>query len=989
MAALTDKEMELSQIRELEIRRQIQGAIDGGNPVQELDLQRELAKELDTRKSGVQRGAEFLARWASTKAKQGVQEANNIAEVASAGLLNSIGFFGAGGVVDHTTFENFGWRPRTWDEITEPLPGTDAKEISRGGKAVLRGAQFAGEGFGATMALMAAAPNSVYNSIKGTVAAGLKTTPAQKVAGAIRSAMPELWTNPQSFLATEAVLSGATGAIGGLVSGGNSDAQLGIDTIAALFSGTVLTATQRAAAQAKRTFWTKRGRARRATLLAQENALQHLRADAAANPAKYPDLPSAERLVLDQAAEGLSRKSEGVALQRAMAKLHADAAANPRKYPDLAEAERALAASVASAMESRTILGEPTVGMLTENVGLIGLEQLLANKGAREDILRSRASIEKAVYDQIKTVGGPGTTDEMVQAIRVNHERFSGLLENAVKAADLEARNYERLLPPAEPEAIAATSDRFLANQLDAITVAARDHESAAWTAALQGADIDLSEVQDIVNAAERTAAVSHRKFSPLPKELQQTIDELAEDAGGLLGGAPLAQIQALRSDILRQKRINNSSKEHFSPNLNDRLNQIDAGLLSLLEKSATDKDALDNARKISVKLNDTLTRGPIGNALKYDVSGPATVDGVVTAGLNTDHMLALSGLFARGLSGRLGGEALNDVINMASARFGQEYADTMATTVDDYIRSRFAIQARKAFDDPAIDPARAETFLTSYESFLQSFPKVRAELIDIMRGRRNLDDAITKQKVSMEEYNKSQAAMFLGFSEPEAVMRANNLLDQPGGFKEMYGSVKDNPAALAGFKSLFAKAWLRRLQRTTENALTGQLQLSEAKAQALLRDYSDKIELLYGAKGLETARQIKDSLVAAINPEKYKVSTRSDTTENMAANILTEKISRMVGSVIARKLPFGGTLQVASAGAEIGEMAVGSVGERNVFEMLKHAMMDPTLMDDMLRAPTRENYARLRKNYQAKFPTIAAIGIEDIELPDESVTEE
>ena len=425
--------------------------------------------------------------------------------------------------------------------------------------------------------------------------------------------------------------------------------------------------------------------------------------------------------------------------------------------------------------------------------------------------------------------------------------------------------------------------------------------------------------------------STSRRVPSEIPAWLTKAINSKA--------AATQKDIQQVRSKVLELARNAADSGDRLQAG---KFNKIADGLLKDLE--AIDDPALDAARAISRALNDTYTRGPVGEIL-----GQGQRRG---AGLAPQDTL---GRVFSGSSQKTNAEAFLKASPSAAPQMQQ------------FLASRFV---GKAAADGNFSQPKAQTEINRLqnEGMFEVFPDLRTELDDIVKlfGRA---DTLSQRATAVANRGGSRIARgeeqslagLLLDGNPGTEMR--NLLNSKNPTRNaaaMRRRMGNNEAAKQGLKSAYMEELAARSTRTVD----GVGEFDGGKMASLFQDNLQTAKALgMTEQEIGTARLIFGKLKLAQADPGAAINALNDETAQ-AINFLLTLIGARAGAEIAGK-SFGAGIKSASAGATLINKTFSKFTTNEQLELALEAIQSPPLMRSLLTrtdAPAAEIEASMRR---------------------------
>ena len=375
--------------------------------------------------------------------------------------------------------------------------------------------------------------------------------------------------------------------------------------------------------------------------------------------------------------------------------------------------------------ETPTLGGPFTTGEVLDAGGLTRLRSAVLgqSEGAREIERINLANRRDRLRNELEAISVDASAPEARVFIS---NRINATLENidrVIARAKLRAQEKINRIPEGESVDVASKIARA---EMEFALLEARAAEEAIWKKIGDGVFYTQSIYDAAENIAGGTARLSGKGGRPdIPEIISEILGTPAiKNANGkvIKDAVPsilnktetIDEIAALSSRITKAiSQAKGNSDYDTARKLGDLKNSIYQDIVPAGGSLA----GLNEARKFSVLLNDTFTRGVIGDLLKTNTRGAITVD----PSLTLEHLM---------FTGQKGKVAV-DGLRTAAKRTGGG-VDAVDKAITDFFISKFA--AKTNMLSGAFDHAAATKFVNDNPA-LELFPTLRTQMLDAAQG--------------------------------------------------------------------------------------------------------------------------------------------------------------------------------------------------------------------------------------------------------------
>ena len=400
-------------------------------------------------------------------------------------------------------------------------------------------------------------------------------------------------------------------------------------------------------------------------------------------------------------------------------------------------------------------------------------------------------------------------------------------------------------------------------------------------------------------------------------------------------------------------KAMERAGREHMDLELmrqGKRLQARESGAGSnvLPQAPLTANFGSDNAAAYRAAANATRERaqtfnaGPVGQALRQGRAGlPYSL---------SDSQVA--GKFFNG-----GSHAAEDVQSFLKAVGDRPRA---VETLQDYAASDLLHSASRS--DGTLDPAKFSRWMDRHGDALRAFPELAAKFRDASSAESAVADAMAARKATLDAFDKSAAAKFIGSDPVVAVDSVLRSKDPASAMRDLVGRIGDNPDAKAGLQRAIIESIERK---AVGNELAGQTETTFIKSdtfQNLIRKNDAALSEAFSPEQMDTLRAIAADLQRAnLSKTGGKLPGGSNTAQDILAagksakaageghhgNLLGYILAAAAEHVTHSVLPFVGLI-----GAKMGG-AIRDAGLGKVDDLVTQAMLDPELARSLLAKVT------------------------------------
>ena len=375
--------------------------------------------------------------------------------------------------------------------------------------------------------------------------------------------------------------------------------------------------------------------------------------------------------------------------------------------------------------ETPTLGGPYTTGEILDAGGLTRLRTAVLgqSEGAREIERVNLANRRDSLRIELEAL----RVDPSVPEARVFiSNRINATLENidrVITRAKLRAQEKINKIPEGESVDVASKIARA---EMEFALLEARAAEEAIWKKIGDGVFYTKSIYDMAENIAGGTARLSGKGGRP---DIHEIISEILgtpaiKNADGEIIKKAIPSILNKTETIDEIAALSSRITEAISKakvagdyRTAKRLGRLKDSIYHGLVPAGGSLEGLNEARKFSVLLNDTFTRGVIGDLLKTNTRGAISVD----PSLTLEHLM---------FTGQKGKVAVDGLRTAAKRTEGG--VDAVDKAITDFFISKFA--AKTNMLSGAFDHAAATKFVNDNPA-LDLFPTLRAQMLDAAQG--------------------------------------------------------------------------------------------------------------------------------------------------------------------------------------------------------------------------------------------------------------
>jgi len=593
-----------------------------------------------------------------------------------------------------------------------------------------------------------------------------------------------------------------------------------------------------------------------------------------------------------------------------------------------------------AARRAETIGLEATAGQLSGDEGIIALERELAKNQPKfrgevnSAFERSQANL-KMRAEELTQMGDP---DSLRQAAILQNKRVKNILSEIVVQQEQQvAENVARLSGGGRGDIQEISSN--IIKILEKSLKSARKVEKDAWNLIPQTIEMD---------GAATVKALDNLKIDLFETEeltgvLKLIDNEVSRGTGPLTSG----RLLKIRSRALREAR---SARSGANPDweLNSRLMQIADGALEDLSRLSG--DAVDNARSISIDLNDKFSRSFAGDALGTRPSGEAAIS----------PELVLQRAYGSG--GNTGDVKLGQIEE--AARLGGQ---TTLSEQESFLRT----MAKTVLERGKISPQKLKNFLADNDAILAKFPALLRELRTVEGATQALKRAEeTAAQGARAVKERTAFGKLIKTEDPALAMR--QVLD--GGFilrdlgQLIRLAKKSGAGAVGGLTTSTLDAVYAKARQLSSNSGQYWTAVGEQLITTLGRGKRNVTLLqVMQSNGLLTAREarrLKHLIRQGQKIERSLTSPVAVDPKETAPNLfeMLVKVGGARAGVANPLVPGGGagtSLQAAGMGSKLAKFWANILPGTKVDDFLRETIRNPRAFALLLRRPRTEKQAR------------------------------
>lgn len=276
-----------------------------------------------------------------------------------------------------------------------------------------------------------------------------------------------------------------------------------------------------------------------------------------------------------------------------------------------------------------------------------------------------------------------------------------------------------------------------------------------------------------------------------------------------------------------------------------------------------------------------------------------------------------------------------------------------------DYAASRLRQAAMKP--DGTLDPGRLATWQRQHADALRAFPDLQAKFIDAAHATEAIGEAAANRKAALDAYQQGAFGRLIGVHDAQDITRVvGGLFGQKNSveeFRRLATATNGDQAARAGLRKAIVDYIANRFVANTEAATSGAGIIKSDGFQTFVRQNATPLRQVFSPEEVASLQAIAGDLRRA---NRSVTAVRLPGGSNTAQDQATQQVS-LLRTVMRHSVDaslgagagahFGGPIG-AIVGA-IGGMAFSSMREaglRKVDDLIKAAMLDPTLAGILLR---------------------------------------
>lgn len=644
--------------------------------------------------------------------------------------------------------------------------------------------------------------------------------------------------------------------------------------------------------------------------------------------------------------------------------------------------------------------GRPTTGEALDDPGLISLQRALERRGEGRGVSKGytireeqQASLQEGLAPLGREIPAPAKAKVIDMFTRRTQAAVKSIEDNLTSAMNKAEAAVAKLGPDASPQ----EASKVARGHLDKAYKAARTDEKKLWTGIGTG-KFDTSAVReaatkivlesptfdDIPPLILKLARIDDELFKHLPMELQNKLSASKETLGQvwLRDKDTIANVLSVRTTAREEvAQLRQEGKGAAARKLSDTLDTLLDDVVPIGRWADKKQDAINAARKFSFSLNETFTRGPIGEILGSTrmglrVSPERTLNAVLSPSKGTEGYAALLKSVEGIPDGPKKVEAA--VKNFLTAKFA---AASISPTTGE-------------FKPNSVDP-----FLKVNREIIEQFPSLRAEMIDAKNAETLARSVEKSTRNELKRVTTAEIAARYTNGEPPMQIKAALDGKQPlTDIKKLIALAnKDKTGdALQGLKGSFYETMMSRIAPDVRADL-GAEQLPLIKAQHLRRFLGENravMRELYGNDGVRFIEEVSKGATMAANAAKgMAVGGGSDTTQSAKTLGRLKEAAGNVGVLIGTRVGawFGmHPLLMAGKGRRMGEkmMEERVMFSDDIFSIIEDIVYSP----EAARAAAKRMTTLSKKDFMTlnrfiatstgmhEIPVAAKAGIEGIQ---------
>jgi hypothetical protein len=589
--------------------------------------------------------------------------------------------------------------------------------------------------------------------------------------------------------------------------------------------------------------------------------------------------------------------------------------------------------------------GMPTTGELLDDPGLMNLQRALDKKNSGAAQMRERSKIESVRGGLEKLPHGDPAKAR--GAFEQKQRKAVADIENRL-ARELKA--IQAKIDKMSTDELPSTVEKVARDGIDRVYKIARLREGKLW----KQSGVEEFDIKSVRAAADDVIASMTKSDDPIHPIVarlanKQVDDEIMDEFGTMLTPDDMAKkgqfgdIETLREvDGLKQKlgEIAATEKAAGRNGRAFKINQLQDALYNEsvpLTKGGEDALARSvRAREFSVTLNDTFTRGPIGN-----------IRGVKP---NRDLKVSPEQTLTKILPGKSKSVAGVEAMRKAATEYGSG-TESVDKLVRRYILARYAI------DGPAVLRQQKEMLTKFYPELLENLNNAELAKKLIKSVDKNYADAVNRAKNAtvLSEVISGDTTLAI-----DAALKATNPAKEIKKLARIAG--RHSQEAFEGLQGAFHEHMMSTVAPRTSDAVSDVGVAVRAKLLSkFIKQYGEPIRTLYGESGLKLMKSISRGADIA-----SRTATGPGVGQSEVSDILL-RVAGNAGTVIGSKYSMG-THQLLAAGMAKfwSQRIVGKIldGEtERVFNLVDKALKDPALAKLLLKKFPAKNQPGLSKS--------------------------
>lgn len=416
--------------------------------------------------------------------------------------------------------------------------------------------------------------------------------------------------------------------------------------------------------------------------------------------------------------------------------------------------------------------------------------------------------------------------------------------------------------------------------------------------------------------------------------------NEQITDASVIGDKDSFANLQALRSRLLEMKRKDNAAGNWR------RAGKINEMLESIFEVKPADPTKNPGilprwreARDFSRQLNDTFTRGPVGDILGFDPEG----------GLTTPAAMTLEKLVPPGQRGAMGVEAARGATQGATDQ-----------PIQEVLKGRFT----EAVTGPEgqLRPASGAQSMRANQEALAQFPDLQAEMGGTVAAARQVANVEARAPGLEKAVEKSAAARYTAGDPDRPIKNILSSPDRVSAVKSLMQTARKDKTGQS-VRAVQASLADEIFQRVAPVSQTGAPTVRAKNLEQFLTANSKVVDEVYGPRAMPILRQVA---LGADMASRLRLGTAagggSNTAEALQGQNALDNLAGVLGVIIGSHMPVGNSLMMAGKGRQYASKAMGfltSIGKESAVAILEEALYDPAKARILLEAPAFVQSAR------------------------------